>query len=99
MCTCADLDDGDFSRISDLPITFSGGSPIDYMSCFNVTINDDQYVEDDEDFTVSISSTGPVNNDTKEITITDNDCECAVMQLIHTWLMLMNAHIQHSNRC
>lgn len=41
-------------------VTFTGGSPLGTMACLNVTIIDDNVIENDESFTVTLSliSTG-----------------------------------------
>lgn len=78
----------DFVQLEDLPLVFSAGIPVNFMYCFNVTINDDMLVEYDEDFLVSTTSAGPViisPNSTKTITIVNNDCE-----FVHCCLMLVS---------
>ena len=93
MCVCTDEED--FSQINDFPVILSAGSPIDSTACFNITINNDEYVEYDEDFTISIRSTDddPVNNDTKGITIIDNDCECSARIVDRGHIKLTHAAI------
>ena len=70
--------DEDFEQLSDFPLVFSAGTPINTTSCFNITINDDELVEYDEVFSISSSSTGPVTIQpfsAKTLTIISNDCE------------------------
>ena len=97
MYVCVCTDEEDFSQINNFPVIFSAGSPIGSKTCFNITINNDKYVEYDEDFTLSISSTDddPVNNDTKVITIIDNDCEFSAGIVDRGHLKL--THNIHSN--
>ena len=74
---CAD--DEDFYALSDYPADFPAYSPVGSSDCVNITINNDEYVEDDESFSVFSTSSDPVNlqpNSTKNITITNDDCEC-----------------------
>ena len=53
------LADSDYIAAS-MNITFTSGSPVGNMVCFNVTIIDDNVIENDEAFTVTLSllSTG-----------------------------------------
>ena len=74
----------DFQQLTDVPLTFLPGSPIGSLSCANVTIIDDVFVENDESFSVSITSAPPVfifPNSSKEIAIMNNDCEYNVCRI------------------
>ena len=68
----------DFGEVSDHSLMFPAESPVGFRSCVNISISDDQYVENDEVFSVSIESSDAVNlqpNFTKTITIVNDDCE------------------------
>ena len=70
-------DDEDFAQVTELSFVFLSETPITSTYCFDVVINDDELVEHDEKFSVSISSSDPVNAvpiSTKTITIINNDC-------------------------
>ena len=72
------LDPMDFGRLSDVPLVFPVNTSIGTRRCVNITINDDLYVENDELFSLAITSSDPVflfPNSSKEILIQNNDCE------------------------
>lgn len=73
-------DGEDFSQMSDAPLMFLAGSSINTTSCLLITIMNDFLVENDEDFSVSITSNDPVNispTTSKTITILNDDCKRA----------------------
>ena len=57
------------------PLYFGAESAIGFTACFNISILDDCFVENREDFSFSISTTDPVNLDVSSghIDILDND--------------------------
>ena len=68
----------DFSQLEDTPLVFPIGTPIGDMQCVTVNISDDDLVEDDETFTLSLTSSDAVflfPNSSKEVTIVNNDCK------------------------
>ena len=73
-----DGEGGDFSGLSDAPLIFLPGSAIDTMSCLFIDINDNEIVENDRNFSITLSSDDNVNifpNSSKTIVITNDDCE------------------------
>ena len=73
-----DGEGGDFSGLSDAPLIFLPGSAIDTMSCLFIDINDNEIVENDRNFSITLSSHDSVDispNSSKSIVITNDDCE------------------------
>lgn len=65
----------DYDMISE-SLVFPVGSVVNTRLCRHISIVDDDFVENDESFTVSITSIEPVSifpNSTKSITIVSND--------------------------
>ena len=73
-----DGEGGDFSGLSDAPLIFLPGSPIDTMSCLFIDINDNEMVENNRNFSITLSSHDSVDispNSSKTIVVTNDDCE------------------------
>ena len=71
------------------------------MQCIDITITDDDTLEGDETFTVTLTVTNPpsgvmLDNDMVEITITDNDCKC-ILACHNLIILAEHAQSQLSN--
>ena len=53
-------DPGDFEEVREIPLTFFSGDAVGTIRCINITIVDDNAVELEEHFFVSLSSDDPV---------------------------------------
>ena len=73
--------DSDFATLIG-SVRFFPGETVGAFGCVNIAIDDDDIVEDDEIFTVSLSSTGTlqaIGNTTANVTIfQDSDCKSPV---------------------
>ena len=59
-----------------MSLTFPSGSTDDTMRCLDVTIEDDTALEEEETFTVTLTTENTavtLDNDETEVTILDND--------------------------
>ena len=66
----------DYTAIANSPLTFFSGDPVDTRRCVNVTIIDEEIVEDDQFFSVSLTSSDPVYItpfSEAQVVISDND--------------------------
>lgn len=90
----------DFNHFYDVPLVFYAGSRIGTRVCMNVTINEDALVEGDELFSISLEPIGHVviyPDDTKEITIVNDDCENFFFFFYCTCIIF--AIFTYSHRC
>ena len=73
--------DADYDELS-VHLTFTAGSQAGSTACANISIINDDILEDDESFTVTLSSSDPVNFDVSMSTCTiieDADCELTML--------------------
>ena len=66
-------------------VTFSSGSTMGNFECIEINIVEDQRLEADEVFDLTISSSNAnvmINGATTTVTIEDNDCKCAKQFII-----------------
>ena len=73
--------DDDYGE-SSVYLTFTAGSQAGSTACANISIINDDILEDDESFTVTLSSSDPVNFDVSMSTCTiieDADCELTML--------------------
>ena len=72
---------GDYGYLVNAPLSFDIGAAIGNTSCVDIDIFDDEIVEDDEIFSVSLNSSDPVNIlvSSANVTIFDNDCKSLIL--------------------
>lgn len=78
MCVCGIyVGPDDYTDLTTV-LTFTADDVIRDVRCVNVSINDDDILEGDQEFTLSLSSLDPVVFGTNQATvlIIDNDSEC-----------------------
>ena len=84
LCGTDDSEPADYEGLDSVPLMFDVSSVVGSRACANVTIEDDDATENDEKFTVELSSCGcdPVfitPNSSKDIVILNNDGEDGVL--------------------
>ena len=75
----------DFGPLEQVSLTFAAGSSLGTQECVDVIITDDDVFEDDETFTVTLTTDdGSVDTvpDRTDITIVDNEGDCYVIWFI-----------------
>ncbi len=79
----------DYSPPGDFQIEFGSSSLSGVSECVNVTISNDEFVEDREEFVVTVTSVSPqvelseINSVT--VTIVDNDCESSEILIVYSY--------------